>query len=308
MDIGQVLTKEGTVKQKAQAGMLDRPLFVTFYTTQALVYGGLLTWAMTGKPPTSLMDSVYPRTGDVSPDGKPARVGTMFYPREFMMIYKHMQREGVLPGIEKLIASKSSGLLGMAYEGIRGVNSMNQEIRNPDSPPYIKLGQTLAALLLDTEPISIASYSRSPSKPIKAGILGAAGFAPAPKYITETPTEAAISTTFDKYYAQRLTPYDRAQFSKEARAARKAYDDGNMPTYENLLDQLVEKHELTAKEQDRLEKSIKSDVPPSIKLFSMIRDWRQQKAILDKMTPEEREVYLPHANVEHLRYSYEEPE
>lgn len=35
--------------------------------------------------------------------------------------------------------------------------------------------------------------------------------------------------------------------------------------------------------------------------------WQQQKQILDHASPEERDMFLPHANKEHIRNSYEAP-
>jgi hypothetical protein len=73
------------------------------------------------------------------------------------------------------------------------------------------------------------------------------------------------------------------------------------------MEKMQEKFDLTGTEIRRLERSLAKGEDPLLKMFSRLT-WRQQKKILDQMTEEEREAYLPHSNKEHLRYSYEPPE
>jgi len=308
MDLGQTVTKQGSVVQKAQRGMLDRPLFVTFYTTQALAYGGLLTWALSGQEPQELNDYVYPLSGELTTEGKPERLNTMFYPREFSAIYKHMENEGVVSGLGHLAANKASGVVGMTREWATGVNSFGQEIRDPDAPAYKQLAQTLAYTLTDLEPISIGAIRDQVSEnPIKSAALNIAGFSPAPRYVTETKTEGLIRGTFRKYYSQKQTPFERAEYSAEAKKLRQAYEKGDGETYGEIIDKLQEKFDLTGAEQRRLEVNIMRGSEPLFTMFERLT-WKQQKKILDQMGEEEREQYLPHSNRQHLRYSYEPPE
>lgn len=307
MDLGQVISKEGSVTQKAKSGMLDRPLFVAFYTTQAMAYGGLMTWAMTGKPPSGLIDYVYPKIGEKE-DGTPERVTTMFYPREFMSIYKHMENEGVVGGLGHLAASKASGVIGLTSEWARGVDSFGKEIRDPDAPAYKQLEQTLAHTLVELEPISVSAMKKQGSEnPVRDTILNISGFGPAPKYVTESKTESLIKGTFQKYFGSKQTPYERAQYSEERRELKKLYADGDGDAYDELLQKMIDKYELTGKEQRKLEQSIAKSEDPLNSMFERLT-WRQQKKILDQMTNEERENFLPMASRQHLRYSYEPPE
>jgi hypothetical protein len=308
LDLGQVVTKEGTVKQKAKSGMLDRPLFVTYYTAQALAYGGLMSWALSGKAPGELMDYLYPFNGEENPDGTPQRVTTMYYPREFSAIYKHMETEGVLGGLGHLAANKASGVVGMVTEWSTGVNSFGQEIRDPNAPLYKRLEQTIAHTLWELEPISVGAIREDTSEnTLKSTILNVSGFSPAPKYVTETKTESLIKGTFRKYYTHTQTAFEKAQFSKERKELKKYFEDGNDDKYNELLDKMIETYELTGKEIKKLEGSLASEEDPILLMFSRL-SWQQQKRILDQMTEEEREKFLPSSNKEHLRYSYEPPE
>jgi hypothetical protein len=307
LDLGQVISKEGTVTQKAKSGLLDRPLFVTFYTTQALAYGGLMTWALSGEQPQELTDYVYPKIG-VKEDGTPERVTTMFYPREFMSIYKHMENEGAVEGLGHLASSKASGVVGLTAEWARGVDSFGKEIRDPDAPAFKQLEQTLAHTLVELEPISVSAMKKQGSEhPVRDSVLNISGFGPAPKYVTESRTESRIKGTFQKYFGSKQTPYERAQYSEERKTLKKAYADGDGDKYAETMQTLIDKFELTGKEQRNLERSIAREEDPLLSMFGRLT-WRQQKKILDEMTPEEREVYLPASSRQHLRYSYEPPE
>jgi hypothetical protein len=308
MDLGHVVTKQGTVVEKAKSGMLDRPLFVTFYTTQALAYGGLLTWALSGDEPQDLNDYVYPRSGNTKPDGSPERLNTMFYPREFAAIYKHAENEGLVTGLGHLAANKASGVVGLTREWATGINSFGREIRDPDAPAFKKLEQTIVHTLTELEPISVGAIREQMSEtPVKSALLNIAGFSPAPQYATESKTEGLIRGTFKKYFQQKQTPFERAQYSDDRRKLRKAYDSGDQEAYGELIDKMQEEYELTGLEQRKLEVSLARGEDPIFSMFERLT-WRQQKKILDQMTQEERDLFLPFSNRQHLRTSYEPPE
>jgi hypothetical protein len=307
-DLGEALTKGGSLADKARAGLLDRPLFTLFYTTQALAYGGLLTYAMTGKHPQQLLDYVYPRVG-TNKDGSAKRVSTMFYPREFWAIADHVKNQGVLSGLGSLVRSKSSGVIGMATEGVTGLNSFGEEIRDPNAPVYKQLEQTLANSLKEFEPISLEAIQRQGQGLVsKPGALSVAGFTPAPRYVTETPAQSFIQRIYAKYYQSKETPYDRVQKSSEVRELRKAYTDADQEKFDSILNKIRAKFKLSPNEENRMIQSL-NDPPGSayIKMFKRL-SWQQQKQALDKMSPEERETFLPISNVDHLRYSYIPPE
>src|SRR6185437_6397064 len=124
LDLGKAMVTKGGVKGKASSGLLDRPMFSMFYMTQALGYGGLLTYAMTGKTPSGLMDYIYPRTGETDDQGNPMRVSTMFYTKEIASLYKHIENEGVLSAVGDIAMSKAAGQIGLIEEWARGLTTM----------------------------------------------------------------------------------------------------------------------------------------------------------------------------------------
>src|SRR5208282_6134299 len=143
------------VKKELAAGTLDRPVFMAYYVTSALMIGGLMHYMFTGKPPEQLIDYTHPQSGEKDQYGKPIRLNTMFYTREFEGLYKHMQQEGTASGLEEFIANKGSGLMEMSRTALTGVNSLGNDIRNPEDPAYKQFEQTLFNTLTGLDSISI---------------------------------------------------------------------------------------------------------------------------------------------------------
>lgn len=308
MDIGQATIRKGSLSEKARRGDLDRPLFVMFYTTQVMLYSGLLTWALTGEMPTEFIDYLYPKSGDKDSRGNDERLTTPFYPREFAAIAKHVEHEGLAPGMWHVVSNKSSGVIGLVNQWATGTNWMGQEVRDPNSPWHQQVRDTIGATLGDLEPISIGQL-RQGEGTTKEVITSFSGFGPAPKYVTQSDTEAKISQLYRKYYAPQQTPYETALVSNDRRKLAKLYDEGKTAEYGDLLDEMGEKYKLTAAEQGRLARNIMrrgQDYNPFATMFERLT-WQQQKRLLDNMSEEERSEYLPFANREHLRYTYEEP-
>lgn len=308
MDIGQAAVKKGGLRQKVKQGQLDRPLFVMFYTSQVMLYSGLLTWALTGKPPTELIDYLYPKSGEDDSQGNPERLNTPFYPREFAAISKHVEHEGVGPGMWHVISNKSSGVIGLVKQWATGVDWRGAEVRDPNSSWHKQVRDTVGATLEDLEPISIGQLRQS-DRSLKETVTAFSGFGKAPKYVTQTSTEASISQLYRKYHAPKQTAYEKALISDDRRKLAKFYDEGKAVEYDQLLDEMGTKYELTAKEQGDLARNIMKrgvDYNPYLTMFERL-DWQQQKRLLDAMSPEEREIYLPRSNRQHLRFTYEEP-
>lgn len=305
LDAGQFIT--GTNKiQKIREGQLSRPLFVSAYTTTALGYGGLMTWAMTGEPPKELKDYVLPRTGGTNVNGEANRVNTMFYTREFYSIYKHAQQQGVVDGLTEIVKSKASGVMGLMHDWWTGTDDFGREYRDPKSPLYKKVLRTLAYTMSDLEPISAESLSQHRAENhAKEIALTVAGFSPAPRYAMQTTTQAKITQAYGKYVAPKQTPYDRAEYSADYKSYREQVHAGEDGTEQ--LEKMKDKYQLKSDDIARLRKSARAETTPEVRMFTHI-PWEEQKKLLDEMPAEEREIYLPHSNKKHLRRHYEEPE
>ncbi|MDX2059919.1 MAG: hypothetical protein SFV24_19070 [Gemmatimonadales bacterium] len=291
MDVGQFAgTGTSKIKQIA-SGRMDRPMFVTAYTLQALAYGGLLTYLMSGDMPETLMDYLFPKIGEKNADGSEKRVGTMFYPNEFYKIHKHMEHEGAVAGLAQTIANKASPAIGFAKEWATGVDALGREVIDPDSPLVTRLGQKLTHAFSALTPLSLQNLGASP----KENVLSVAGFTPAPKYVTETTTQGAIKSTYLKYYGGKRTAYEKATVSDASRRLRNVFEAGDIVKYSKLLDQIRSQYELTDAEVARLERRIQGNAEdPYVSMFKRL-DEKQQTRLLEKMTPEEVALYLPAA-------------
>jgi hypothetical protein len=318
LDAGQALDpRTGGLVRKAAEGKLDRPMFVTAYTTQALMFGGLMTYWMTGQIPSQWEDYVYPRTGETDDKGKPTRVSTFYYAREFAAIYKHTQIDGPVAAIGDVVSSKASGLIGITTQAITGVNSFGDQIRDPNGRLFTKIEQTVAATLSSAEPMSMKQQEQG-SNPLKAdwwqqqfgtqkGVLAKFGLSKAPKYITESVTEGKIDSIYNREYAPKQTAFDRAEQSKEARQLRQLHAQGDSAGYADKLSEMREKFSLTAKQVKLLTTNIRKDEDPSVKKFEKFSP-AEQRALLDQMTEDERQIYLRHSNKAQVRHKYVAPE
>ncbi len=299
---------KGSLREKLAKGDLDKALFASYYVGLATLYTGVLSYALSGNPPSGL-DYFYPQSGEEDKEGKPRRLNTPFFTREFVSIQKHMENEGPISGLGHLAANKASGVIGLLRQTFMGVNSLGQEVRDPNAPAYRQLEQTLSALIGDIQPISVEAM-KDPTTVAKERVLSIGGFSAAPKYVTETPLEGEVRSTFLKYYGQPTTSYDRALYSEDARRLKKVAGKDEDKA-QALMDAMEVKYDLTPSEVHRLYRAASSEENMYVKMFGRM-DWRQQKAILDKywksMTEDEQDEFLKHSNKEHLRNNYEPPE
>lgn len=292
LDMGRAVMGDGTMVSKASTGQLDRPMFVAYYTAQALAYGGLLTWAMTGKPPEDLKDYIYPKSGEEKPDGSPARVNTMFYPREFAAIYKHMETEGAAAGLGHLALNKATPLMGLVHDWATNVDYFGKEISDPEAPEYKQLQQKISHLLGDLGPISLSTVEKGGKIPTtKDYALSVAGFSPAPAYATDSKTDSLIKHTYQKYNSH-ITPFQKAEYSNDVSQLRHAMLKGDDEQYGKLITAIEEKYNLNSKQVKALEKNVQ--IEGTVKMFKRLTP-QQQEGILKQMTEPERDKFLPHA-------------
>lgn len=310
IDLGRAVGERGSLGEKLASGRLDRPVFAAYYISTALMIGGTMHYMFTGKQPEQLIDYTHPESGEKDQYGKPVRLNTMFYTREFEGLYKHMEQEGVVPGLADFVTNKGSGLMEMSKAAITGVNSLGQEIRDPNAPAYKQFEQTLLNTLGDLEPISVEAIKRSTGSTEKMGALSVLGFTQAGKYISETVLEGQITNDFNKYVRPKEKPFQAVEMSKDTKELREMYNKDD-PAYDEKLEAVAKKYDMDDKDIRKLEKMFSSpkeqDFDPSIWMFSKL-PWEVQKPLLDKMSQEERENYLQHISKQKRRKYVRETE
>lgn len=297
IDLGRAGMEKGGLKSKLASGTLDRPIYAAYYIGTAMAVGGLMHYWFTGKQPESLTDYTHPESGEMDKFGKPIRLNTMFYTREFEGLHKRIEQQGFGDAITDFIANKGAGVASMAISAYRGIDGLGNQIRNENDPAYKQLIQTLSYELADLEPISINALNRSTTNPTKMKVLGGLGFSAAGKYISETPLEGKIETQYNKLVRPKEKAYGQVQMGKDMNELREMYNSDDSK-YSDKLDSMAEKYDLDAKDVRRIEKQFASpkeqEFDPSIFMFSKLPDWETQKALLDSMDEETREKYLSH--------------
>jgi len=214
----------------------------------------------------------------------------------------------MVSGLSRFVLNKTSPALGLLNDWWRGSNYFGEEIRDPNAPIATQLAQTLAFTFKSLEPISTTAMRKGAGDvTVKRAVMSVAGFTPAPKYITETKTEGAIKSTFQKYYGTPRTAYEKVEYSVDARELKELHQLHKNSEYQAKLREMVKEYDLTLEEKHKLTTTTKKGVDPFIRMFSRLT-WQQQKRILDGMTKEERKNYLPHSNEAHLRRHYRAPE
>lgn len=304
IDLGRSVVEPGSLKAKLASGLLDRPIFASYYIGSALMLGGLMHFYFTGKKPNQLIDYTHPESGEKDQYGKPIRLNTMWYTREFEGLYKHMQQQGVVPGLEDFVVNKGSGLVEMTKSSLTGVDSLGQDIRDPEAPAYKQFEQTLAYELGDIEAISLKAINLAPdANQAKMRGLAVAGFNPAGKYISNTVIEGQISDAYNKYVRPKETPFKAVEMRKDTKELRELFTKDD-PKYDEKLEATIKKYDLDDKDVHKMEKLFNSpkeqEFDPSVFMFSHL-PWEIQKPLLDKMSQEERDNYLQHLSKQKKR-------
>lgn len=289
-DIAMEIREGKTLRAKVARGELDKALFVSYYVMGTMLYGGLLTYALTGTTPKDVMDYIFPKTGQKNADGTDARVSTPFYTREFVSIPKHIQEEGVAKGLGITVANKLSPAIGMIKAIATNHDFFNREISDPNAPALTRLGQRLKYIATALTPISISGAERGPPG-IKTQVLSGLGFTPAPVYVTQTPMEAKISHTF-RAGRQNITPFERVAYGQKVHELYRLRQEGNRVEFALKLRRLKAEYKLNPGQVELIKRN--SQIPAPERMFKQLNE-AQQLRLLKEMSPAERKRFRPFA-------------
>ena len=186
---------------KGNPRITGKMLFALDYTVQSMVIGGLITWALTGKSPTKLLDYFYPKTGEVAPDGSAMRFNTPFYTREFFALHEHIRKQGVIGGLVQTAKNKANPMIAPLFRMYANKDYYGTDIRDPHAPWYTQTKQVLEYGLGESLPISVSSIQKGMQSmsAVKAIVSSEFGFTAAPRYITETAIQKKIFDEYSKY-------------------------------------------------------------------------------------------------------------
>lgn len=183
--------------------------FVSHYVGLSMMTAGALSYALSGQLPTG-MDYVFPRSGQMNPDGTPGRLTSPFNTREAVMLKAHAdEHNSWLGGAMQLMWNKM--VLQPVAELATNKDFFGNKLYDTNAPWYKAALQAVDSTLGRTfNPISIAGADRA--KEQGGGKLGQAlsyaGFGPGPKYVNETPLERRINHLFSEEGTAYSKPYE----------------------------------------------------------------------------------------------------
>lgn len=233
LDLAKLVTKAvggplGLTEKATRADLTSRTVFSVVYTIQAAMWGGLMTYAMTGKMPQSVQDLFYPNTGKTNSDGSAARLNTPFYTREFFGLTNHIQKQGILGGPIAMVQDKANPILSSLAEIWNNKDFYQSEIRDPNSNIPQQAEQVLAYLVKNNfTPISIQGAIQANNVTGRLGVAASlAGFNPAPKYIAQNAIQTKIFAILDERNAG-TKPLDSQAATNAKSNIKKLYQSGD---------------------------------------------------------------------------------
>lgn len=200
------------------------------------IAGGMLHYAMTGKPPEELKDYFFPKTGGVDENGRESRVSLPTYMKDIYAYKEHPI---------KTLGDKLHPLGAAIVDMLNNRDYYGTEIRNADDP-IIKQAMDLAKFAgKQFVPFGVQGYAKmterdeSTTKKLAPFI----GITPAPSYIDQTDAEKLASSLMqEKMPAGTRTQAeaDRGKLRHDlARAVKKGDPTAREQIRKALADKLI---------------------------------------------------------------------
>jgi hypothetical protein len=252
-----------------------------------MMFGGLMTWALTGKPPTQMLDYFFPKTGAKKDDGSDERLSTPYYTREYFMVLERMRKDGVIGGTEHYFTSKLNPVLQPVQELWQNKDFYVYEVRDPNSPILDQAYQVAKFIGEEAMPISIASGLQSKASRI-AKITSYAGFNPAPAYITRSTMQNDIVNLYAKRFGGGEKPYSKRLEMEAKQAIREAEKNGDTAKAQELAREAEMNHFLTTKQLRYMQRTEKE--PGDVFMWKRLPE-SDKVALWNKMSAEDKKRY-----------------
>ena len=186
VDTAKFAGKVATLKAR-KTDITQRMMFLMALPLTTAYVGAMMTYMLTGEPPDELLDYFNPPTGKIKPDGTAQRLTIPTYFRDYTAMYKQ--------GILTTLGHKTSPLLNLASEIIKGEDYFGQEIKGDDEKIV-----TAGARLLHSHltPFSVQGAERisRTGGDLRDKTIAALGFTPSPRYITQSKEDKQIVDLF----------------------------------------------------------------------------------------------------------------
>jgi len=163
------------------------------------LHGAVLQYLMTGKAPESTKDYFFPRTGHLNPDGTEERVQLPSYMRDVYAYGEHPY---------ETIKHKLHPLVSVIADMLENKDFRNNEIRNPDDPLVVQLGQEARYIAAQFKPMGVSNMqaARDRGEPVAEQAGAFVGVTPAPRDRTRTPAQLKMSELLQQSAPGGRTP------------------------------------------------------------------------------------------------------
>jgi len=234
------------------------------------VEGAILNYLFTGKPPETLLDYYYPKTGRKNPDGTDERISLPSYMKDVFAVGEE--------GLFKVASNKLNPIFGTIIDMLQNKDYYGTEIRNTNDPLVKQIAQEFQFLVSQFEPFSIQNAIRGQSPLAKYGSL--VGLTVAPSYITKTPLEKKIMGMYEYRFGKETQTKGQKERQDFLNQIRKAYTAGDKETANKLLQEAEQKGYFTTKAVES--KFVgDSDLPLGVRMFRRLPSEDQEKLLKD---------------------------
>jgi hypothetical protein len=175
-------------------GISPRTAYTMALLTVPAMLGTALGLAMTGKPPESLRDAYFPKTGKKRDDGTDDRISPPSYMKDLAALSDGVSDDPmrITENAAHMAANKLNPLFGTLWETFgKNEDYYGTAVRNPNDPGWKQLSDVGKHLLGAAEPFASRGLrqQREVGQNWLESALPLAGFTPAPGYITHTAAE-----------------------------------------------------------------------------------------------------------------------
>lgn len=189
-------------------GGSNKAAFVASYVALTMGINGIMSYAMTGELPMGL-DYIFARNGLKNPDGSAARMSNPFNTREPTMLVAHAQEHGNLIG-GAMAFMWNKMMLSPITEAWDNRDFFGRELFDPNAPWYKRALQIVDSTLGNhLSPIILSGADRVEDQGGGPGrkVLAWAGFAPAPKYVSNDAWQNRINQMYFNNAGPRAYEY-----------------------------------------------------------------------------------------------------
>lgn len=262
----------------------DRIMTAITYPMTVATVGGAMTYYMTGKAPTTMMDYFYPRTGQKDRYGNDERISIPGMHKEAFSVVNAIRKKGIVAGPVEYVRGKQNPDIQFFTDLITNENFLHEEIRNTDSPAYKQAEDVLKHLYDSTLPISVKMKQRAKG-------LGPAlpwlGFNVAPGHITATKTQLEIAELYEKRMPIGVKSQEKVERGTKVQEMKDLLREGKIEEAQSKFREL--RQEGVVKESWH-EFKRRTETPPDVYRFQRLDDIDKMR-LWRKMPAEDRERY-----------------